>query len=795
MTNDGPPRKKRPSSSLLGISRSIAACQRCRVKKIKCDQNFPKCTKCAKAGHECVGIDPSTGREVPRSYVYHLEEKVNYLESKLKMHGIDPDVDSPHATKLDPEDLPILPLSVIITEEPVKPSQHYLGASLGVTFAKLMVTAVKMNKLLQPLRQDPLELTAEQQDVRAAVLPPKLTAQEFIRIFFSQSNPQLPVLHREHFLQRVFAPIYGKWDERIPLASSYSAINTWYIEHVPPEEETWFFQYKKILTTELARDPNDTAADVADRIEVPAEFHLPLYFLNIIFAISSSVNHLQYLNSISDLFKAAALKFIDATYATSDPLEQLESVLLLLLYSVMRPSVPGVWYVLGTALRICVDLGLHNDGFARTQKFDSFTKDRRRRLFWCTYLLDRQICFYLGRPVGIPEDSITTRLPSELDDAFLIPGDSTEDYSDNGGGMPTYKAVSLSFFRIRQIQLEVQHILYENGELPRRFESLAQWRRHISHELDLWRDATPKTARKMNCDFNTEFFTLNYNHTLLLINGLLPKTFKLSPDAYHKVSEALKNLMTCYSHLYQKKAINYTWAAVHNLFMAGTSYLFALYNSADIRRVNSLHEVKKITEECISVLTLLLPSCDAAKSCRDTFKVLTAAVLKLRYNEEVEGTTFGIVNPPSAVKELLDGRVNGNLANLVEGLAEGGEEPNYELPRFEWISRKSSSSLGELEDPPVFQDIGLDSFFVQLENLSPVSSVRDASEVSSAVGMTLNVTEGQEEQKVPSRDGKRVFELIQQMPTESIWDQFFTTPKTVSVKPEPMTPVVKLEDA
>lgn len=789
MTNEGPPRKKRPSSTLLGISRSIAACQRCRVKKVRCDQNFPKCSKCAKAGLECVGIDPATGREVPRSYVYFLEDKIQFLEEKLKMHGIDPDVDTPQSIKLDPEELPILPSSVVANEpenEPLETGQLYLGASLGVSFAKLMMTAVKMNNLLRPFRQDPLELTAGQDDVRAAILPPKSTAQEFIRIFFAQSNAQLPILHREYFLKNVFVPIYGAWDERVPLASKYTAINTaLYSECIPPEEETWFFQYKKILSQELAKSKQDTAS-ISDGIKVPKQFHKPLFFLNIIFAISSSVNHLQYLNSISDLFKAAALKFIDSTYATSDPLEQLEAVLLLLLFSTMRPNVPGVWYILGQGLRICVDLGLHNDGFARSLKFDAFTKDRRRRLFWCTYSLDRQICFYLGRPVGISDESITTRLPSEMDDAFITASDSTEDYSDYSGSMPTYKTISLLFFRIRQIQLEVQHILYENGELPRKFDNLAQWKTHISLELETWRSSTPRTQLKMNCDFNLEFFTLNYNHTLLLINGLSPKTFKLSLDSYHKVLEALKNLMACYTQLYLKKAINYTWAAVYNLFMAGTSYLFVLYNSADIRRHNSIFEVKKITEECLSVLTLLMASCDAARSCRDTFQVLTAAVLKLRYNEIVEGATLGIVEPPNAVKELLDGRNNGNLANLVEGLAEESEDPHVlDLPRFEWISRKSSSSEEAVQEGTPMQETDLDNFFVELENLSPVLSVRDFSEASSAGGLML---ESGTEQKVPSKDGKRVFELIQQLPTESIWDQFFTIPKG-AVKQEPSSSV------
>lgn len=810
MTEDpaSPQSKKSKPNPPSGISRSIAACQRCRIKKVKCDQSFPKCSKCAKAGLECVGIDPATGREVARSYVFHLEEKVQLLEGALKMHGINADIDTPPSQiKLDPDELPILPSLVLpattnnsAASEPAMSEtsgQPYLGASLGVTFAKLMMTAVKMNNSLLTMRQEPLGLTMLlTSSVRPAVLPPKLTAQDFLRIYFTQSNAQLPILHRESFLKWVFEPIYGSWDSRVSLALKYTAINMdSYGPSTIPDEHTWFYQYKQILAQKLAQLPKgkDSTAEISEQIEVPARFHRPMFFLNIVFAIASSVYHLQYLATISEQFKVAALKYVDSTYQASDPLQQLEAVLLLSMYSTMRPSVPGVWYVLGTALRICVDLGLHTET-GRNDKFDAFTKDRRRRLFWCSYSLDRQICFYLGRPVGIPDESITTKFPSELDDAFILEYETKiADYSTDHGDMPSYKLISLCFFRIRKIQLEVQRILYENGELPRRFDNLAQWRRHIHQELEHWRNSTPKLNRKMNCDFNVEFFALNYNHTLLSLNGLSPKTFKLTTDAYHKVSEALKNLMVCYTQLHLKKAINYTWAAVHNLFIAGTSYLFSLYNSAEVRRHNSLYEVKKITEECISVLKLLIASCDAAKSCADTFQVLTAAVLKLRYNEEVEGAVQSISEPAYNLDHLLDTRINGNLANLVEGLAEELSEDNFNLPRFEWISRKnSSSSGGEFPiptatpinvDPPNLQD-----FFSELANLSPMSSVRDASDALSVPGgFSLAVTDSMD--KPHTKDGKRVFEMIQQMPTELIWDQFFTTPKTgvaTSASPPPI---------
>ena len=68
--------------------RNVSACARCRLRKNRCDQNLPACSLCAKAGARCVGFDPITKREIPRTYVYYLESRLTYLETLLTDHGI-----------------------------------------------------------------------------------------------------------------------------------------------------------------------------------------------------------------------------------------------------------------------------------------------------------------------------------------------------------------------------------------------------------------------------------------------------------------------------------------------------------------------------------------------------------------------------------------------------------------------------------------------------------------------------------------------------------------------------------
>ena len=46
--------------------RNVSACNRCRLRKNRCDQKLPSCASCEKAGVRCVGYDPITKREIPR---------------------------------------------------------------------------------------------------------------------------------------------------------------------------------------------------------------------------------------------------------------------------------------------------------------------------------------------------------------------------------------------------------------------------------------------------------------------------------------------------------------------------------------------------------------------------------------------------------------------------------------------------------------------------------------------------------------------------------------------------------
>lgn len=60
------------------------ACDRCRIKKIKCDGQYP-CHNCSKIGFECKTSDKLTRRAFPKGYTENLEKKLKEVEEENRL--------------------------------------------------------------------------------------------------------------------------------------------------------------------------------------------------------------------------------------------------------------------------------------------------------------------------------------------------------------------------------------------------------------------------------------------------------------------------------------------------------------------------------------------------------------------------------------------------------------------------------------------------------------------------------------------------------------------------------------
>ena len=71
------------------VAHTLTACCRCRTRKTRCDPGLPRCVPCERNNAVCEYFDTTKGRNISRTYVIHLQNKVQALEAELASLGID----------------------------------------------------------------------------------------------------------------------------------------------------------------------------------------------------------------------------------------------------------------------------------------------------------------------------------------------------------------------------------------------------------------------------------------------------------------------------------------------------------------------------------------------------------------------------------------------------------------------------------------------------------------------------------------------------------------------------------
>jgi hypothetical protein len=296
------------------------------------------------------------------------------------------------------------------------------------------------------------------------------------------------------------------------------------------------------------------------------------------------------------------------------------------------------------AVRLAVDLGLqyedgkdidtglgdastpHKETHAKERGRREYVRDMRRRLWWCTYSYDRLVSICVGRPFGIGDQVVTTEFPSLLEDRYITQSGFVEPPADKL--RPTYKLVAHHYFRLRLLQSEILQVLqfrqaqsarargqnyhnpYIHSSLPlpflHKFDSFRSWRIDIDRRLWEWKNSAPK-RQDTGVGFSTEFLDLNYWQAIIMLyrqSLSVPTVFEGEYDTakevnspphyntelredehrvYLKVAEAGQRILRLYRQLHLVGLVNYTYLTTHHLFVAGISYLYAIWHSPIVR--------------------------------------------------------------------------------------------------------------------------------------------------------------------------------------------------------------------
>ncbi|KAI2791060.1 Positive regulator of purine utilization [Penicillium oxalicum] len=769
------------STASSSAFRNVSACNRCRLRKNRCDQRLPRCQSCEKAGVRCVGYDPITKREIPRSYVHFLETRVAYLEKQLVEHKIefkkavafdeeeavkaetegvtarvgsasdapsdgaekrrsDPtntDEGERHVEKVDEKasNYPernynaaeeenwrlhnlvsnIGMVSVQGTSDP-----RYLGSASGISFARVVFAAVRSslpgnlperNSMRSSERlpqtaagpaggsmRDSFFGLQTKPMMKRAHFPERELAERLVDLYFEHANPQMPILHRGDFMELLDRTYLAEENKRSPRA-------LYILNIVFAIGAGIIFEDRSQSQDEEDDAGLGRASSTSKRPRLshhqfqPEEYH------------ASAIVHLE-----SFLGSSPSEGF--------GGLEELQAVLLLASFALLRPVAPGLWYIVGVAMRLAVDLGLHyEDGVGLGSVKDGnknqshvepsergrreWVRDLRRRLWWCVYSFDRLVATCVGRPFGINDQAISTEFPSLVDDTFI----TRSGFVKPPDGAPTYKHVAFHYFKLRLLQSEIHDVLqYQQARASRRrapglptvlphddlmspflqgFDSFRSWRHDVHRRLIEWKETAP-TRHETGVRFSIELLELNYWQAIILLyqqsltvpaelaSELTPADDVSSPSfsypddgddedhVYLNVAEAGQKVIRIYRQLHRVRLVNYTYLATHHIFMAGISFLYAIWHSPLVRSRLTLDEVDFTVLAATSVLGDLTHKCPPAENCRDAFERMSKATVRMSLSTtgfgsqvdvaRIQGATYNASNVYSSRRHSWNSR-------------------------------------------------------------------------------------------------------------------------------------------
>lgn len=202
-------------------------------------------------------------------------------------------------------------------------------------------------------------------------------------------------------------------------------------------------------------------------------------------AIALGKLHLTYVGLADSYYKWALQLFEDVVRPRD--LKTLQCLILISQYSLLTPTATAVYYIIGYATRICLEMGLAEEKTIGLGISDPMTLDMRRRIAWIAATNEYGLAHIMGRPNGF----------GKTDDAIDIEFFSTaedENITSDGilpGPVSERKVLSIHFCKMRLLQAEIRRVLYEKKRAEPSSED-HPWFVQMTQKVDDWLATAPE---------------------------------------------------------------------------------------------------------------------------------------------------------------------------------------------------------------------------------------------------------------------------------------------------------------
>ncbi|KAI1768617.1 fungal-specific transcription factor domain-containing protein [Hypoxylon sp. FL1150] len=575
-----------------------ASCQRCHKRKKKCDRALPQCDNCMTANVPCSFLDnEQQSATYPIAFVQGLEARIHELEEQLALaleasrnppvvsessldnghprnhnHTIESPtyVDetnaggggfspfsfrsqaySPGERTSMARELRILSLEAA--------AERHLGSSSGLSFAKLTQTVLKR---LTPDRADFVFGISQGDDILGEIdwdSTPDFSHPHVMN--FPNIAGFGPTLFGKMSLSNIIEPSGSLADLSLPTKARADQLTSFYFAH----SHTLYpvLNQKDFLTLLNRIYEQSSDNSIMDS--------LSWFRVWMVLAIGSSARCSVSMVEESEalLYYNKALEFFESAFDHGD-MVALETIMLQVSFSFFNQLGPNTWFLVGTAARMAVGLGLHTTSAYEGLPFNIM--HIRKRIFWSMYMMDRVISIALGRPFALQDDDIEIEPFVDIDDG------QTDDLGTRGLE-PSTMAVPRHILDLRRIASKISKQVYGNpatirANTPHREEiihslhkELIDWRRNMPFPLP---DLHPRVPH-----LNSNWYDFNYYTHLAMLYRPSPLFPTLDEVMVKKLANAASMSIRQAYNMHRQKRFAYNWLNLLSLFTSTISLIYA----------------------------------------------------------------------------------------------------------------------------------------------------------------------------------------------------------------------------
>ncbi|KAH8883451.1 hypothetical protein GQ53DRAFT_811462 [Thozetella sp. PMI_491] len=621
-----------PSPQFAG-AQARASCHRCHRRKKKCDRVLPQCGNCKQAHIACSFLDDdSQVGSYPVAFVRSLENRIRELES---LHAASRSSTNPalpdlgdhtppptESTALDSgrngshaDTSAFLAGGGIDTAEHLHPDpgishapsslgslfdeikilsgeatgERHLGSTSGFSFARLT------QAVLRRLSPDKADFVFAN-DAEGA-------AQQLFE-FDSPSDALNSIFHTLDGSLTCYPTLFGEFSLS-DLTESDDVLTSLSLPGKSRLDDLVDFYFAHSHTLYPIVHHGEFLSTLGKIYSNPhhplAQSPLHMFRIWMVLAIGSTTHCSVMLSEESEpiLYYNKAMVYFEAAFGFGD-MAALEVLMLQVSYSFFNQLGPNTWFLIGLAARMAVGLGLHTASTYESLPTD--VAERRKRVFFSIYMMDRVASMALGRPFALHDDDIDVTPFVDADDENITP----DGINPRNFLQPSLMAVPLHILQLRRIASKISREVYSHTKAGRAGgqEQREETLRQIHKELIEWRRNMPfplPDIHPLVPHLTTSWYDFNFYSHLTMLYRPSPLFPTLDRPLVRQLADAAAMSIRQAITMHRQRRLAYNWLNLLSVFTSTLSLIYAVTAQPDdlaavLKETKAIDNLEEVTQ-------------------------------------------------------------------------------------------------------------------------------------------------------------------------------------------------------